>query len=104
MFSRFLLPKIHRNCVINYDLTSPHLLPRSMSDQSLIVIACVEFECPSGISPQGKERLSPPLPYVTTSHYPLKEKNACYMIKTNRIEELRFQNYDLDSARILKVT
>ena len=78
MFSRFLLPKIHRNCVINYDLTSPHLLPRSMSDQSLIVIACVEFECPSGwhipsrkrtlvttspichyqpLSPQGKERL-----------------------------------------------
>ena len=100
MFSRFLLPKIHRNCVINYDLTIPHLLPRSMSDQSLIVIACVEFECPSGWHnpPSTLSHLSPPAPI------PLKEKNACYMIKTNRIEELRFQNNDLESARILKVT
>ena len=43
MFSRFLLPKIYRNYVYNYDLTSPHLLSRSMSDQSFFVIACVRL-------------------------------------------------------------
>ena len=67
MFSRFPSRKYTEITWYNYNITSHHLLSRSISGQSFIIIVCLEVEFPSGWH-------TPPFPQLHSTHYTIQRK------------------------------